>query len=195
MFSKIILFICNVCILILLYIYIYIIYIYVCIYVCVYIYVCIYMYVYISGASLIAQLVKNLPAMQETWRRERLPTPGSWPGEFRGLYGPRGCKESDTIEWLSLSLFTFITLYEVLKINLLWWNWSNLPFWHFPFYCRKTFSFIYEENILSFLNILIYICISNHLLFLFFCNLTKCFIWNLFYCVVRSKYVNISFFK
>ena len=47
-------------------------------------------------ASLIAQLVKNPPAMQETqfdswvgkilWRRDRLPTPVLWPGEFHGLY-------------------------------------------------------------------------------------------------------------
>ena len=46
------------------------------------------------GASLVAQLVKNLPAMQETWVkpwigkihwiRERLPTPVFWPGEFHG---------------------------------------------------------------------------------------------------------------
>ena len=52
-----------------------------------------------------AQLVKNLPAMQETWvqylgwedpwRRERLPTPVFWPGEFQ-----RGHKESDTTERL-----------------------------------------------------------------------------------------------
>ena len=45
-----------------------------------------------SWASLVAQLVKNPPAMQETWvwslgwedswRRERLPTPVFWPGEF-----------------------------------------------------------------------------------------------------------------
>ena len=57
-------------------------------------------------ASLIAQLVKNLPAMRETgfdpcvgkipWRRERLPTPVFWPGEFHGLYSPLGSKESDT---------------------------------------------------------------------------------------------------
>ena len=43
------------------------------------------------GASLVAQLVKNLPAMQETllrslswedpWRGERIPTPVLWPGE------------------------------------------------------------------------------------------------------------------
>ena len=43
-----------------------------------------------SWASLVAQLVKNPPAMQETWvgkipwRRERLPTPVFWPGEFHG---------------------------------------------------------------------------------------------------------------
>ena len=32
------------------------------------------------------------------WRRERLPTPLFWPGEFQGL------AESDTTEWLSFSL-------------------------------------------------------------------------------------------
>ena len=98
------------------------------------------------GASLIAQLVKNSLARQETlvgflgredplekgktthssilgvpwwlswericlqcrrpgfspwigkipWRRERLPTPVFWPGEFHRLYSPWGCKESDT---------------------------------------------------------------------------------------------------
>ena len=57
---------------------------------------------------LVAQLVKNLPAMQETWarslgwedpwRRERLPTPVFWPGEFRGQYSPWNLKESDTTE-------------------------------------------------------------------------------------------------
>ena len=47
-----------------------------------------------SWASLVDQLVKNLPAMQETWVwslgwedpwRERLPTPVFWPGESHGL--------------------------------------------------------------------------------------------------------------
>ena len=28
----------------------------------------------------------------------RLPTPVFWPGEFRGLFSPWGCKESDTTE-------------------------------------------------------------------------------------------------
>ena len=38
------------------------------------------------------------------WRRERLPTPVFWPGEFHGLYSPWGRKESDTTEQLSLQL-------------------------------------------------------------------------------------------
>ena len=44
-----------------------------------------------SSASLVAQLVKNPSAMWETWvgkilwRRERLPTPVFWPGEFHGV--------------------------------------------------------------------------------------------------------------
>ena len=65
-------------------------------------------------ASLVTQLVKNLPSMQETWvgkipwRRERPPTPVFWPGEFHGLYSPWGHKESDTTERLSLSLFSDI---------------------------------------------------------------------------------------
>ena len=58
-----------------------------------------------SWASLMAHLVKNLPAMRETWvqslgwedpwRRERLPTPVFWSGGFHGLYSPWGRKESD----------------------------------------------------------------------------------------------------
>ena len=37
-----------------------------------------------------------------SWRRERLPTPVFWPGEFHGLYSPWGGKESDMAEQLSL---------------------------------------------------------------------------------------------
>ena len=66
------------------------------------------------GASLVAQVIKNLPAVQETWVRslgqedpleERAwqLTPVFLPGEFhreRSLvgYSPGGLKESDTIE-------------------------------------------------------------------------------------------------
>ena len=70
-------------------------------------------------ASLMAQLEKNLPAMWETWvpspgkilwRRERLPTPVFWPGEFHGLNSPWGRKESDMTERLSLPRFLVIVV-------------------------------------------------------------------------------------
>ena len=58
------------------------------------------------------QLVKNPPAMWETWVRslgwedppekEKATTPVFWPGEFHGLYSPWGRKESDVNERLSL---------------------------------------------------------------------------------------------
>ena len=60
--------------------------------------------------SLVVQLVKNPPAMWETWvlsldwedpLEKRLSTPVVWPGEFHGLYSPWDCKESDTTEQLS----------------------------------------------------------------------------------------------
>ena len=56
-----------------------------------------------SWASPVTQLVKNLPAMQATWvqplgwedplEKDWLPTPVFWPGEFHGLYSPRGRKQ------------------------------------------------------------------------------------------------------
>ena len=67
-----------------------------------------------SWASLAAQLVKNPPAMWETWVRSL-----SWEeplkkgktthssvlaGEFHGLYSPWGRKELGTTLWLSLSV-------------------------------------------------------------------------------------------
>ena len=85
-------------------------------------YVCIYVSMYTVWASLMAQMIKNLPAMQETqvwflgqedsWRREWLPTPLSLLGEFheqRSLvgYSPLSYKESDIIEQLTL-FFKFI---------------------------------------------------------------------------------------
>ena len=67
-----------------------------------------------------AQLVKNLPAKRESgrpgfnpwvgkipWRREWLPTPVFWPGEFRGLDSPWGHKESDMTKRLSLYYLNF----------------------------------------------------------------------------------------
>ena len=44
-------------------------------------------------------------------RREWLPTPVFWPGEFHGQYSPWDCRESDTTERLSLH-FQGITVTE-----------------------------------------------------------------------------------
>ena len=66
---------------------------------------------YIIGTFLVAEMVRNLPAMQETrfdpwvrkipWRKEWQPTPVFLPGESHGQmslvgYSPWGHKESDT---------------------------------------------------------------------------------------------------
>ena len=77
---------------------------------------------------MIAQLVKNPPAMQETpfdswvrkicWRRDRLPTPVFWPREFQGLYSPWGHKELDMTEQLSLHSFTHSESQQAEKMRL-----------------------------------------------------------------------------
>ena len=68
-----------------------------------------------AWASLVAQMVKNLTGMWETWVRPlgwkdplekgKATTPVFWPREFHGLSSPWGCKELDTTEQLSLLLF------------------------------------------------------------------------------------------
>ena len=66
-----------------------------------------------------AQLVKNLPAMQGPWvwplgwedpleKGMAIHTPLFWPGEFHELYNPWGCKELDTTERLSLHFMTLL---------------------------------------------------------------------------------------
>ena len=67
------------------------------------------------------QLIKNLPAVQETWiqsldwedpleKRKAIPTPVFWPGEFHGLFSPWGHQELDLTNQLSLS-FTSTDIY------------------------------------------------------------------------------------
>ena len=61
-----------------------------------------------SWASLVAQLVKNPPAMREVWiqslgwedplEKGKASHSSIWPTEFHGLYSPWGSQESDTTE-------------------------------------------------------------------------------------------------
>ena len=95
-----------------------------------------------SWASLVAQLGENLSAVQETWvlslgledpwRRERLPTPVFWPGEFHGLYSP--WKESDTVEWLSSNL-QYLVQYQAHSI------------WSVNMWTERILKKFYEDKI------------------------------------------------
>ena len=78
-----------------------------------------------SWASLVAQLVKSicLPCRRPgfdpwvgkiPWRRESLPIPVFWPGEFHRLYSPWGCKQLDMTERLSLWINEWIWSLSVL---------------------------------------------------------------------------------
>ena len=94
-------------------------------------------------ASLMAQMVTNLLAMQETrskfwvgkipWRREWQPTPVFFPGETRGQrslagYSPWGCKESDMTERLTLqALLWFLNVCRVLFVPLFHRSHSSQP--------------------------------------------------------------------
>jgi len=67
---------------------------------------------HVDWASLVAKLVKNSPAMQETWVQSlgwedpwdkgKAPHSVFWPREVHGLYSPWGHKKSDMTEQLSL---------------------------------------------------------------------------------------------
>ena len=82
-----------------------------------------------------AQLVKTPPQCGRPafdpwvgkipWRRERLPTLVFWPGQFHGLYSPRGLKESDMTESVSLSLSC-----SFLHVS---YSWISLTLWECGF--------------------------------------------------------------
>ena len=96
------------------------------IYIDIYIYIHTHPHTYI-WTSLMALLVKNLPAMQETrvwfpsqkipWRRKWQPTPVLLPREFHGQwsragYSPWDCKESDmTVRLTFTSIYKLIYIY------------------------------------------------------------------------------------
>ena len=73
-----------------------------------------------SWAFLVAQWVKNRLQCRRTgfdpwvrkipWRRERLPTPVFWPGEFHGLYRPWGRKESRLSNWVTFTSLDHLIL-------------------------------------------------------------------------------------
>ena len=105
-------------------------------------------------ASLVAQLVKNPPAMWETrvgkipWRREQLPTPVFWLGEFHGLYSSWGHKVSDTTDPLSLTytcIYSFSDSFLTYVVTEYWVEISVLCS-----SCLLALYFIYSSAYLGF---------------------------------------------
>ena len=86
-----------------------------------------------SAFSIVAQLVKNLPVMQETrvrssgWEDPLEKGKAThcifWPGEFHGLYSPWGHKESAMTEQLSLSHSMKTSLIKVKHDCNPWGQW------------------------------------------------------------------------
>ena len=100
---------------------------------------------------MVAQIVKNLPAIQDTWfwprvrkipwRRECQPTPVFLPGEFHGQrslvgYGSWGCEESDMTEWLTL-LTLCVSFQKV-------WVWGVIINYYLPVRADSVFDLIHE---------------------------------------------------
>ena len=90
-------------------------------------------------------LVRSL-GWEDPWGRERVPTPVFWPGEFRGLYSPRGHKESDSTEWLSLFFSFLSTFRSTWNLSFLTRDWTRVP-------CigRQILFFFFFKNHFDFL--------------------------------------------
>ena len=106
-----------------------------------------------SSSSLGAQLIKNPPAMWETWvwslvgkfpwRRVWLPIPVFWPGEFHRLYSPWAHKESDMTERFH---FTVYSCHVLISLLLLGHIVSVLYCAHLCMKCSLDISNFLEES-------------------------------------------------
>ena len=95
------------------------------------------------GASLVAQMVKNLPAVHKTWvwslgrkdplKKGWLLTPVFLPGKSHGQrslagYGQWNCRESDTTEQLTLSWASLVAQ-MVKNLLAMWETWVRPQGW------------------------------------------------------------------
>ena len=87
------------------------------------------------------------------WRREWLPIPVFWPGEFHGLYSPWGCKESDTTERLSLHFDPDKMKHWCIFFQMYTYAYTHL--WQFgcDFFMGSVFKSI---------NMLLHVCVLSH---------------------------------
>jgi len=104
------------------------------------------------GASLVAQMVKSLPAVWETgvqslgwkdppWKRKWQPTPVFLPGKSHGWkslvgYSPHGPKELDTTE--KLQLFSFYGIFKKTSFLPPFYSSVHLFLWRETIYLPRT---------------------------------------------------------
>ena len=135
-------------------------------------------------ASLVAQLVKNHlqcvrpgfdPCIGKVpWRRERLPTPGFWPGELHGLYVHRVTKSQTQLNdfiyvcMYMLSHFShvqlFVTLWTVAPQAPLSMGSSRQEYWSgLPFPTPEDLPDLGMEPTSLMAHIHTHICIYTHI--------------------------------
>ena len=106
----------------------------------------------------LARLVKNPPAMQETWvrflgwedplKKGKTTYSSILAWKIPGLYSPWGLKELDTAEWLSLScVFFMITLWS-LVYHFQWVLWVVLVKYQICRDCRSL-KFVASRSVFS----------------------------------------------
>ena len=105
-------------------------------------------------------MILNVDKGKAPLRRERLPTPVFWPGEFDGLYSPWDHKELDTTE--RLSLHTHLMLTEQQKC--LWSFVFSLLTFKAKYRYARTFTEFTYPSIMEF---------STKFKYVFLCHYTK----------------------
>ena len=82
------------------------------------------------------------------WRRERLPTPVFWPGEFHGLYSPWGHKELDMTEQLSLHFMQVECSFDICSFAAIFIIWK----WDFPSLLFLLIGLLFQSTLQCYMN-------------------------------------------
>ena len=106
-----------------------------------------------SWASLVTQLVKNPPAIWETWVGSLGWEDPLEEGKVTHSYSPWGCKESDTTEQLSLNSSTWLSRCSISSPGQLSSSTGNCPCQPSPGAAGPSWVTVTEQRLSSFLSI------------------------------------------